>query len=608
MKGITVLIFCATMFLSATTVAIPTYIGHQGRILQADNEPMAGVANVAFHLYSQASGGSAIWSQTVSVTFDDGYYSVVLGSGNPALSTDIFDGSERYLGVDLAGQEEFSPRHLVTVVPYAFLSGAVEGDVNATTGVFVNGVEIIDSSGNISTEALTVEGSLKMPRSDFSDFPSPSEDNKGQVHYASDQDVAYYSNGSEWVSMSGGGGGDIVLPVINSSDPTYAEPGQDVQITLSGEGFKSGCEVEIGSTLLSEVEFVSENEVTVMTGTEFSAGVYNIRLTNPEGLRYTLEGGFIADSAPAWDTSEGSLGVVPDSVTGDHFTLEATDPEGQTITYTLAGGSLPPGLALDQDSGVISGDPDDVESDTESSFIITATDSVGNSVDRNFSITVITGFGLDPSAAGDSCKHIFDSGSGSEDGLYWIDPDGDGGTDPFQVQCHMSSDGGGWTMVLNHPLTTGLFAVSGWSSGSQVGSFGDIVDNSGYWKLSDAMINSMVTHGYRGNALYASCTGGSCSGSRIYYWQAACTLAMGSAATGPCAQAYDDYEFNTFLNTTDASGSHMGLCANRYSGPTTYGGCVSHSGNRVWTGPFIDSRHAYTGRSGEQSGWQLWVK
>jgi hypothetical protein len=46
-----------------------------------------------------------------------------------------------------------------------------------------------------------------------------------------------------------------------------------------------------------------------------------------------------------------------------------------------------------------------------------------------------------------SCKAINDDYPATESGLFTIDPDGNGGDDPFQVWCDMDTDGGGWTLI-----------------------------------------------------------------------------------------------------------------------------------------------------------------
>jgi hypothetical protein len=49
----------------------------------------------------------------------------------------------------------------------------------------------------------------------------------------------------------------------------------------------------------------------------------------------------------------------------------------------------------------------------------------------------------------DSCKTVLANNAGAASGSHTLDPDGNGGVNPFQVYCEMDVDEGGWTMVMS---------------------------------------------------------------------------------------------------------------------------------------------------------------
>ena len=53
--------------------------------------------------------------------------------------------------------------------------------------------------------------------------------------------------------------------------------------------------------------------------------------------------------------------------------------------------------------------------------------------------------GSNEANAAQTCSALHDDYPNLESGIYWIDPDGDGGTQAFQVECDMTTAGGGWT-------------------------------------------------------------------------------------------------------------------------------------------------------------------
>ena len=68
--------------------------------------------------------------------------------------------------------------------------------------------------------------------------------------------------------------------------------------------------------------------------------------------------------------------------------------------------------------------------------------------DARSDIDVSGDVSIDTAVTPGSCQDIKHATPGAPSGMYMIDPDGPDGDAPLMVACDMTSDGGGWTIVL----------------------------------------------------------------------------------------------------------------------------------------------------------------
>ena len=116
-----------------------------------------------------------------------------------------------------------------------------------------------------------------------------------------------------------------------------------------------------------------------------------MRVTNP-GIpvptgsnAHLLSNSVTAGTNPSWVTG---TTIFYNVGAATNITLLATDTEASDIDYTLVSGTLPTGLTLDNETGVISGTFSGSASEgAVTSITIRATDAGGNFLDRTFSLT-----------------------------------------------------------------------------------------------------------------------------------------------------------------------------------------------------------------------------
>lgn len=215
---------------TASTLNFQARLMNSGGALVADDS-----YSIEFKLYDAASGGTNEWTETQSVTVKNGYFSSYLGTVTPFAGT-IDWSQEKWLTMNVNGDGEMTPRIKLTAVPYALRSGQADtltlgsGTVSAAnllqsapgsiqivsstnSGLRLNqtgsggliqlqgdGADVftVDKSGNTA-----LSGSLAV--GDGISLGGSSSTTAGTLRWTGSDFEGF--NGTEWVSLTQGGGG-----------------------------------------------------------------------------------------------------------------------------------------------------------------------------------------------------------------------------------------------------------------------------------------------------------------------------------------------------------------------------------------------------------------
>ena len=208
----------------------------------------------------------------------------------------------------------------------------------------------------------------------------------GALRYNIDNGVMEQYNATGWAGID-------APPVITNISGTI-NTDTNSTITVTGSNFKAGSLIAVegagvGGVARSVVTtFVNSTSLTFATNATSvnytGGGAFNVRVTNPSGLSAVLENAGTIDRDPVWSTGAGTIATWGSGASRS-VTVTATDPDSNTIAYSVVSGSLPGGVTLDSATGVISGTVSIVTSQTTYTFTVRATAN-GQTADRIFNI------------------------------------------------------------------------------------------------------------------------------------------------------------------------------------------------------------------------------
>lgn len=193
---------------------------------------------------------------------------------------------------------------------------------------------------------------------------------------------------------------DQAFPIIRNVTGTVDAFTNSV-ITINGFNFTSDLNVvkfkNAGNTLItsSTVTLVNSQQITATTDTNITnltlGTVLDVELSSLITYRsITIPNAFVVNSSPLWTTPAGVLAtyVMPNRNINSSVSAYMPGNTGETITYSIVSGSLPPNTTFNPATGTVFGQAPEVSFGAQFTFTVraTAANDPARVNDRTFSI------------------------------------------------------------------------------------------------------------------------------------------------------------------------------------------------------------------------------
>lgn len=153
---------------SLVHATVPQTVSYQGYLANSGGTPVTASASMTFRLYTAASGGSALWTETQpTVNVSNGVFNVLLGSGTAFSSVPLLFDVPYWLTVQVNADPEMTPRQPLASVPYAFRASALDGLATVPAGQISGALTAAtlpaaSITGTLSTGQLAINATTQL--------------------------------------------------------------------------------------------------------------------------------------------------------------------------------------------------------------------------------------------------------------------------------------------------------------------------------------------------------------------------------------------------------------------------------------------------------------